>query len=39
MRKFAWAALVAAVMFGAAYWLTADMAPECATRSACPALK
>jgi hypothetical protein len=36
MKKFVWAAVVAAVVFGAAYWLTLNMAPECTAAFACP---
>jgi hypothetical protein len=36
MKKFVWATVVTAVVFGATYWLTVNMAPECTAPSACP---
>jgi hypothetical protein len=36
MKKFVWTTVVAALVFGAAYWVTVNMAPECTAPSACP---
>jgi hypothetical protein len=36
MRKLISATLVAAVMFGAAYWLTANIDPDCRTQFCMP---